>query len=364
MSNPSSTSGSNPTGKKPQTIKVALLTLIILLCVDLSLSIFRDYLEKIVGKSNITPVFSYLDLNDPRDAEAIFFGSSRFVSCIKTDLFAKLSGMEPAKVLNLATDSGGSWEELLLLRKYPGLLDATPLVIIEVEPWMFNKNLIHPIYKKLHLFEPHFYTWATFQERLEYPDLTMKLLLLADYIWPFSERRSLNDWVFVIQSIINGRYVEPHLSIPAYHYNLEAFQSLANSPIFFAQNIAQDHMNNYEFANHKAEYLKRFIHLAEKKSKKIILLQPPVRKEYMDVIYNNPKYAETYIQYLRFIRSLVNENVHSIIWETPTDCGLNDSVFIDYGHFNYHGAYIFTQRLFIEMKDRGIIVFHKNDGME
>jgi hypothetical protein len=339
----------------PQSVKVSVFTLAILLCVGIALSTFRGSLEKIAGRSNITPVFSYLNIHNNRDAEAIFLGSSRFVSCIKTDLFANLSGMEPTNVLNLATDSGRSWEELLLSRKYPGLLDASPLVIIEVEPWMFNNNLIHPIYKKPFPFEQHFYTWATFQERLEYPDPIMKLLLLADYVWPFSERRSLNDWVSIVQSMINSKYVEPHLSIPAYHYNLEAFQALANSPTFFAQNIAQDHMNNYEFAEYKAEYLKRLIHLAEKRAKKIILLQPPVRKEYMSVIYNNPKYTKTYIQYLQFIHSMERENVHSIIWEMPKDCGLNDSIFVDYGHFNLHGAYIFTQRLFVEMKNRKII---------
>ena len=343
-------------GEKPQTVKVALLTIIILLCVGLPLSTLRGSLENTSGRSKtITPVFSYLDRNNPRDPEAIFLGSSRFVSCIKTDLFAKLSGMEPSKVLNLSADDGGSWEELLLARKYPSMFYASPLVIIEVEPWMFNKNLIYPTNKKLYPFSPHFYIWATLQERFEYPDPMMKLLLIADYIWPFSERRSLNDWVSVIQSIINGRYVEPHLSIPTFQYNLEEFQSLAKSPIFFAQNIAQDHMNNYEFAKHKAEYLKHLIHLAEKKSKKIILLQPPVRKKYMDVIYNNSKYAEGYIQYLRFIHSLENDNIHSIIWETPKDCGLNESVFVDYGHFNLKSAYIFTQRLFNEMKNRGII---------
>jgi hypothetical protein len=362
MSNPSSTSSSNPVGGKPQTVKVALLTLTILLCVGLSLSIFRGSLEKIVGKSNLTPIFSYLEINDPCNAEVIFLGSSHFVSGIKSDFFAKLSGMEPPKVLNLAADSEGSWEELLLGRKYPSMFHASPLVIIEVSPSMFNKNAIHPIYKTPYTFEPHFYTWATLQERFEYPYPMLKLLLISDYFWPISERRSLSDWVSVIQSIVNNRYIEPHLCIPLYHYNVGAFQSLANNPDFFAQNIAQEHLNNYEFTNKNAEYLKRLIHLAEKKStKKIILLQTPVRKEYMDVIYNNPKYAETYTQYLQFIHSLENENVHSIIWETPKDCGLNDSVFVDYGHFNILGAYNFTQRLFIEMKNRGIIVSDKND---
>ncbi len=220
---------------------------------------------------------------------------------------------------------------------------------------MFNNNGIHPFYKIPYPFEPHFYTWATFHERLEYPDLKTKFLLLADYLLPFSECRSLEEWGSVIDKLLQGKKVEPHLTVPAYHYRAEAYNELATDPRFSAPSIGQDHMNNFEFAENKAEYLKSLVQLAEKKTKKIVLLQPPVRKEYMDVIYNNPKYLETYKEVLQFIHSLENEKVHSIIWETPKDCGLDDSIFIDYGHFNIKGAYTFTHRLYHELKKMGIL---------
>jgi hypothetical protein len=57
----------------------------------------------------------------------------------------------------------------------------------------------------------------------------------------------------------------------------------------------------------------------------------------MDVIYMNPGYLATYRKCLQFIHGLENEKVRSIIWETPKDCGLNDSIFIDYGHFSKEG---------------------------
>jgi hypothetical protein len=173
--------------KAPQGIKVALAAFVILFFAGTALSMFRDSLERTTGRSNLTPIFSYLERHGPGHPRVIFLGSSRFVSCIKSDLFAELSGAGSSSVLNLAADSGGTWEELLVLRKYPGLLDSSPAVVIEVEPWMFNKNMKHIIHKTPYSFEAHFYTWATFQERLEYPDLKTKSLLLADYFWPFSE---------------------------------------------------------------------------------------------------------------------------------------------------------------------------------
>jgi tetratricopeptide (TPR) repeat protein len=332
-----------------------MLTCAILIFAGILMSLGREPLEKITERSNLTMIFTYLDLYKPRDVKVVFLGSSRFVSCIRSDVFAGLSSVDQSKALNLASEGGGTWEELLMCRKYPGLLDAAPVVVIEIEPWMFNRNQVHPIYKSLHPFEPHFYTWATFQERLEYPDMKMKTLLLADYVWPFSERRSLKDWASAFRIVLEMQEPEPHLSIPVYHYDPVSYQKLASNPDFTAHQMVRYQLNDYELALHKAEYLKRLIDLLQKKTKRIVLLQPPVRAEYIDAIYDNPKYLDTYMQVLKFIHSLENENVHSIIWETPKDCGLDDAVFIDYGHFNAKGAYIFTQRLWSELKALGLV---------
>jgi tetratricopeptide (TPR) repeat protein len=341
--------------KMQQPAKVVLLSLAILICVGAVLSMSRESLEDVSQKALfLTPLFAYLDLNDSHDSKVLFLGSSRFVSCIKSDTYANLSGMEQAKVLNLAADGGGTWEELLVCRRYPGLMDASPLVVVEVEPWMFNKNLIHPIFKTQHPFEPYFYTWATFAERIEFPDIKTKTLLVADYFWPFSERRKLVEWNAVIKALIQGKHAEPHLSVPIYHYQQDAYLSLANNPAFSARQIVQDHLNDFEFADYKAEYLRRLIGLAEKRAKRIVLVQPPVRREYIDAIYSNPQYLDTYIHYVLFIHGLESGKVASIIWQTPEDCGLTDSIFIDYGHFNAKGAQVFTQRLFQELKASGL----------
>ncbi len=341
--------------KAPQGIKVALAAFVILFCAGTALSMFRDSLERTTGRSNLTPIFSYLERHGPGHPRVIFLGSSRFVSCIKSDLFAELSGAGSSSVLNLAADSGGTWEELLVLRKYPGLLDSSPAVVIEVEPWMFNKNMKHIIHKTPYPFEAHFYTWATFQERLEYPDLKTKSLLLADYFWPFSERRPLVEWGSAIRLLLLGKEVEPKLSEAVYHKHEWAYKALLNTPTFQAPLIAHDHLNNFEFDEYKARHLRRLVGSAQKKTGRIVLLQPPVRKEYMDVIYMNPGYLATYRKCLQFIHGLENEKVRSIIWETPKDCGLNDSIFIDYGHFSKEGAYKFSRRLYSELENMGVI---------
>lgn len=340
----------------PKPDRVFFLVVLIIICFGTFLSMKRVLLEKYSQRAPLlTSVLSYLEQNNRGDEKVVFLGSSRFVSCIKTDQLSQLSGLDSSRFINLAVDSGGLWESLFIMRKNPSLLESSPLIVIEIEPWMFNANLIHPIYKKPHPFEPYFYTWSTFRERLEHPDTKSKLSLLADYFWPISERRNLEQWFSTVHAITTKKVSPGHLTIPHYHYNIDAYKSLANAPIFKAKVIAQYHLNNFSFAKHKAAYLKRLVDLAQNNATRIILLQPPVRQEYMEVIYKNPQYLLEYKKVLSFIKSLGNDTVHSIIWETPQDCGMDDSVFIDYGHFNIKGAYIFTNVLFRKLNEMGLI---------
>ena len=235
---------------------------------------------------------------------------------------------------------------------FAGIIAA---LIIELEPWMFNKNLIHPIYKTPVPFNPHFYTWATLEERLEFPDMKTRVELVIDYFWPYSQRRTVDDWVSLMRPMITGRKAEAELGEPRYHSLRAAHDWLANNPDFEARRIAQCDLNEFEFDELRARYFKRCLNLVEKKSKRIVFVLPPARKEYVDEIYKNPKYLATYKEILAFIHGLENEKVHSIIWERAEDCQLDDTVFVDYGHFNLQGARVFTNVLFKKIRAMGLI---------
>ena len=341
--------------KIPQPVKVALLTLVILLCVDISLLFFRGSFEKLSPKSPLTPIYSYLDLNNPENIKIIVLGSSRTFSCIKKDLLAKLSGINESNILNLHVDGGSCWEELSICRKYPKLFASSPLVILEIGPWMFNKYYFS---NTNNLFiQPGFFTWATFQDRLNLPDVKEKYLLLFDYFWPVSERRSIDEWVGILYSLVIGRpptLYDPD-EIPGWHYNLSDFIKVRDHPGQTVQYQTSAGLNNYTFAEYKAEYLRSLIHLIEYKSKNIVLLQPPLRNAYFNIVYNNNQYLKGDTDVIKFIHSLESERVHSIIWQAPEDCGMNDSVLVDYGHFSVNGAYLFTQILFNKLKGLGLL---------
>lgn len=340
----------------PTPTRSFFLCVFILMVTGSLIAVNREILEKSVPRNyTLTPVLSYLDRYCLDTPKVVFFGSSRFVSCIKTDTFAKLSDISPSNVLNLSVGSGKFWEMKVIYREHPELYSNCSLIIIDIEPWMFNNNRIHPVYKTPHDQEPYFTIWATLEERSVLPGMAAKASVVFDFFWPLSERRSFPDWCAVFKALKNNQDSRAGLSIPTYQYNNDEYESLARNPNFSAVPMAHDQLNNYGFSKYKADSLHYLVKQFEKQCDHIVLLQPPVRKKYMDVIYNNPDYLAAYKQVLAFIHSLENDKVSSILWETPADCGLDDSVFIDYGHFNLNGAIKFTKTLYNKLHLMGLI---------
>ena len=62
-----------------------------------------------------------------------------------------------------------------------------------------------------------------------------------------------------------------------------------------------------------------------------------------------------------FIQSLENSKFSSIIYETLADCGLDSSVFVDYGHFKLNSAMKFTKILYNKLHTAAVIDLIKTD---
>lgn len=336
----------------PLPTRVFFFTLAILLGVRFLLYINQDFLSKISPESDLVSILSYLENDYQGEPSALFFGSSRFISAIKSEHFANLVGKNSDSVLNLAINSGSTWEALAIARKNPSLLKSASVAVIEVEPWMFNANRLNEVLQTPARPRPHFYRWATLPERLAIPGFEEKEATTLNFFWPLYERRSLKQWMFGLSSVLEGSHGA--LAVPGYHYDEAAAQQLANDPHFFPQAAAKSHMNNYQFAKNEAHNLLLLVELLRENAIEVVLVQPPARQEYMKFISKEPAYQE----YLMFIRSLENDDVRVIIWENPGEIGLDDSYFIDYGHFNAEGAELFTESVFqklVEVEGRNIV---------
>lgn len=73
-----------------------------------------------------------------------------------------------------------------------------------------------------------------------------------------------------------------------------------------------------------------------------------MRSEYYNYLDTDPRYRSEFEKYKTFIKSFSNK--HQVIyWETPPDAGLDNSIFVDYGHFSKEGAVLFTRHLSAEI---------------
>ncbi|MFZ5569866.1 MAG: hypothetical protein ACOZF0_05655 [Thermodesulfobacteriota bacterium] len=338
----------------PRPNRVFFLAFALLAGIGFLISWNRVYLESISPRSLLTPISSFLRNQYTGRAKIIFLGSSRFVSCIKTDTFAQLGNIDPSSVLNLSMDSGSFWEALVLCRENPSLLESASLAVINIEPWMFNRNLLHPVYAKPHEFEPHFYTWAEFREKMEIPDWKTRAGLLLDLLWPLSEKRNFVDWCRGVSAMAHAAPPPAYLITPTYHYSETALRARLNDPRFHPQVITAYHLHDYTFSEQKADYLRRLVQILREKGIRVLLVQPPMHRVYMAAIYQQPDYLAEYRKMLSYIHAMESAQIRSIIWETPEDCGLDETVFIDYGHFNLVGARLFTEKLYLEMKQLGV----------
>jgi hypothetical protein len=341
--------------------RVPFLTLSVLISIRFVFYCNQDWLAKIPPQSDLLPILSYLENDYQGEPRVLFFGSSRFISAIKSDIFAERMGLNSMSVLNLAIQSAGPWEALTLSRQNPSLLKSAKVAVIEVEPWMFNSNRLNEVLQQPSRPRSHFYRWASWQERLEIADFNTRIMLIFNFLWPVYERRSLKDWMFGISSILEGSHGA--LAVPQYHYDMEAARQLTNDPHFSTDSAVKSHMNNYEFAKNEANNLRHLRQLLGENSVEVILIQPPVRQKYMEAIYQNPEYLAAYKKYLSFIQSLENDNTCVIIWEKSGDIDLDDTAFVDYGHFNSNGAESFTEAVFKEILEiGGKQIFQKKIG--
>ncbi len=304
------------------------------------------------SQSRIAKVIRYVNSRANTPPEIIFMGSSRFESAINPNEFAKSIGLSSYRVLNLAQENMGPWEALVILRNTKGISDKARHVVLEIDPMMFNSNAIHPITKKKAPDYPaEFDVWADFGERRHVGSRLGRWKLLVEYLPFLNEKRNVREWVETIRTACTGTSRVETLETMPYFGDKKKEFSLAHDPDFKAENISQCHLHDFEFSTEKSTLFTSLLAYLEERNIDIILVHPPVRKEYYSYVLDNQNMLMEYRKYIAFVEKLRMKH-KSILWLTPSDGGLNDSVLMDYGHFTYAGSLEFSRRLAEEMHNR------------
>jgi hypothetical protein len=266
-----------------------------------------------------------------------FMGSSLMHASIDTREFSNYGQWSDFQFVNLAQPSVGVWEILSVLRNCEQSLSSVAALVVDINPWSCNENALHPITKEKAAYPYEYPKWATFEERLDVPGYQNKLDLLCNYIPKYSVMRYPQ---FLLE--LNGSL--PELDLPYYHGASEVVERLASAEAFMAKNISRNHMHDYQFSDRKAEQVRELKRLCARYGIKLIVLHPPLRESYYLYVDSSEKRSTEYGKYLNFLDAeMTTETVFS--WKTPSECGLGESIFVDYGHMSKEGAVLYSRML-------------------
>lgn len=267
----------------------------------------------------------------------LFFGNSRFRSCINPDHFKSRLNSPDVTCVNLAQDSMVPWQYDVVLREVGLELQSIKVVLIEMDPWMFNLNGRHPITYEPAPYPEEYERYATVMERLLMPGMRSKIKLL----YTFLPRYTLKDIVTAIayRSPASGRPLP--FDPPIYHTDPRYAAQQHNDFHFFPLNISQMHMNDYEFSPYWQMALERLLSRLKRAGIPVILVHPPVKSDYYKYVERDKKRHTQFRRLIAYMDELA-QRYPFLYYRIPEDCGLDNSVFIDYGHFTKEGGIAFT----------------------
>lgn len=343
MNNPSYTFSFKDPIDKRRHRKVAVAFVLFLFFLLLTNFIFFRFTLPYHNSSRLGKVVRSLWANqssNKNDATVLFIGSSRFHSCIVPSVFnayAQNKGID-VSFHNIAQPNMGYWEFSRIFTVVPPSSLNTKLVIIEVNPRTFNVKRMNPLTKEIVRYPMEFEHWASLAEILNAESLGMKIELLYKRIIP---NQSLIERLWTLHYFINLEKIDSDLDVPEYHFDKDKELKIRKDPVFFPENISQYHMMNYRFSVKKRDRFLQFLSFLRNQGCQVIIVQPPVKETYFDYVRSDANMVNEYQKHLAFLKQLSLDTV-VINWQTPDEANLDESVFVDYGHFTLKGAKTFS----------------------
>jgi len=297
-----------------------------------SIEIFRSYLG---GPTNSL------------HSAVVFFGNSRFQSCIDPGRFEARLGVPNLKCVNLAQPSMSPWEYDVLLKEAQLDLRPVKLAFVQMDPWMFNQNELNPTTHKPVSYPHEFEVFSSMRERLFIPGWNNKVRLMLNTI----PRYSLADIASALTYCRHGANRPPvPYEPPAYHTDPKIAALQRADPDFFPQNISRMHMNDYQFSRYWQNTLERLLSRLAHANIPVIFIHPPVKREYYRYVECDSHRQAEYNRLLAYMADLARRYPF-LDYKTPPDCGLDDQAFIDYGHFTKTGCIAFTDLVYESLQD-------------
>jgi hypothetical protein len=256
-------------------------------------------------------------------SRVLIMGSSRMRDGVVPAVLAQELRLSEEQVTNVSYAAGTVYDLLLMLRRKPSVMDGVEVVIVDAEPWSLND--LTALSRRT-----HFLRYATLTERFAYRTGNMRdtVEAVGSFVWPYLvDRRSLMQW-------LGGPAAHGVRPAPRYGERPAQYSPLA---------AAQEHMSEFSFSNRMAEMWQEAAAALNRRGVRMLVVQPPANTIYITWIKQHQGGA--YLRYRTFIQGLSAPGVLVRLYEMPSELGMQDDVFADYGHFTREGAERFSRHL-------------------
>jgi len=248
----------------------------------------------------------------------VVLGSSRLQFGLAPRVLESELDLPAGTCLNLAMGGGTSFDALLMYRRNRAKLSQAQVAVIGIEDWYYNAS--YPT-------NPRDARFATLRERWEEYPRPARQELLFNWLWQTSSiQTAAQIWIEQVHAGAtarlqpDGRFVVDHPEEGADPHN---------AALMISRFYVHD---TFDLGRHRQ--LQRLIDLAREDGLEVMVVQMPLRDEYVEIAER--EYAEAWSAYHRAAATLSGAKV--VLFPKLSEVGLSQDMLYDYGHAANGGA--------------------------
>ncbi|MCY3017756.1 MAG: hypothetical protein NTW87_01820 [Planctomycetota bacterium] len=259
----------------------------------------------------------------------VLLGSSRARRAVVPRLLDERLGLPADSTLNVGLASGRVFEALYLYERNRAVLRQAELVILNVDEWYLSSG-----WRLGSLYEMH----APWDERFAFSG-NLRSRLVLDGL--FTMRLKLR----LLPAALAGRHKKDVLALKLDENNQVLPPPRKPLPADVDPRVFRDDIatfyHRFEISPVLAGHVEKLARMVKEDGGRFVLMQLPNRAAYQVEV--GKLHGAEYLQHVAALDELArNLDVPLCLLQLPSECGLTDASYEDYGHINPEGAKVFT----------------------
>lgn len=278
--------------------------------------------------------------------EIAFLGSSQTIWGIETKSAAKMLRRKPSRVVNLGTAGGTPFEMWNIVRRNPKEFDHLKLAVIEVNPFILRPGLEG---------DPRVFaavsSRASLMERFLLRERSDRMWQAAEWVLPLnSVRRSLESALHNIVGNNKWRKLDPDLDDrvkPGKDWSIASQGNPRKKErhTVAPETVAKRMVGSWQISSFQDYAMRSLLQWMKDHHVPVVLHQLPVHPEVAEYMQNDPRFANSYLDYCTYIDALKPAPKAIFRSMEPSEFGGDENSMADRTHLNEAGALLYSAQL-------------------